>query len=1078
MGVTATRVVKFIRKGETGDPAITYRIQVVSATASVDANNVLHGAVTWNVIKTVSGEDTLVSVDTGTHQCKLSSKSTWDAAGNNGAYLLDDDLISGKSWTEEGSPVGLDIRFVLGGYVRCTLTVPFTIYGKKGDTGQSSFKSTCFIRTNVNLTTRPTGGSYSSPIPTSTVNDNGSTLYWSDGIPSGEKKLWAVTRIFSSDGQSPQQANWSLPRPMTDTATYDVEFAKMQTNDATPAYPTDANRHGGSGTQVWFDPVDDSTQDFTLMYWRAERVKENGVWSDWTIVRIKGETGDKGDKGDKGDTGQSSFKSACFIRTNVNLTTRPTGGSYSSPIPTSTVNDNGSTLYWSDGIPSGEKKLWAVTRIFSSDGQSPQQANWSLPRPMTDTATYDVEFAKMQTNDATPAYPTDANRHGGSGTQVWFDPVDDSTQDFTLMYWRAERVKENGVWSDWTIVRIKGETGDKGDKGDKGDTTGVNPNILLRTIFDNGINPVKQAWDANWDYVGIDGATDTVVQGRKCIRIDASSISYDLDFKQNVYGRIKANTWYTLSFNYFSTAAWHFFIYNETGSTSVIDLSAGYIVDGEPVSISRVDDYLNFAGNWQGKRHTITFKTRSSFSNAYAWILFRAPAGCQLAICMPKLEEGENATAYVAHEDDLKGADGSSITGPRGYRGPGLRGPQDWNIMEVGYQFYKGDADVIEPYEDFVVYNGNYYKCIKSHTKTATNYPGSTYDANNGLWQLSDKLAMVAANVLFAPHGYFGSAIISGDWMISTNGTIDGVAYNNGATYNGIIAYSLFNPNNPAGNTITKHNSTATVSFGSSDTIKLLNSNTIYLESGKVYFVQATGRLGSSSGSAYVRLRNTSTGATYTPVMINGTSDVTRSGLINVTVTGNYYIEIYNSGGYTGQVSASKVIEKNFAPVFALDLLTGATYQGNANLKGNFTSENKTQGNTIRIDTQNGDFTMIGPQSVNDDDRLPSSDARRELAKILFATDPDALTRLAYMWLKNGADNKIVNADPYYGVSVQDNILGDNRGAGFDADSFAISSGSGSNYREIYIDKYGVSLQIGVGSSATTKYKTWEQLLA
>ena len=642
------------------------------------------------------------------------------------------------------------------------------------------------------------------------------------------------------------------------------------------------------------------------------------------------------------------------------------------------------------------------------------------------------------------------------------------------------------LWNYETVTYTDGTTQDTdpviigvyGDKGEKGDTTGVNPNILLRTIFDNGITPVKQAWNADWSYVGIDTATDTIVQGRKSIRLSANGLSNDIDFKQNVYGRIKANTWYTLSFNYFSTAAWHFFIYNETGSTSVVDMSAGYIVDGEAVSISRVDGYLNFAGNWQGKRHTITFKTRSSFSNAYAHILFRAPAGCQLAICMPKLEEGKEATAYVAHEDDLKGADGSSVTGPRGYRGPGLRGPQDWNIMEVGYQFYKGDADVIEPYEDFVVYNGNYYKCIKSHTKTATNYPGSTYDTNNGLWQLSDKLAMVAANVLFAPHGYFGSAIISGDWMISTNGTIDGVAYNNGATYNGIIAYSLFNPNNPAGNTITKHNSTTTVSFGSSDTIKLLNSNTIYLESGKVYFVQATGRLGSSSGSAYVRLRNTSTGATYTPVMINGTSDVTRSGLINVTVTGNYYIEIYNSGGYTGQVSASKVIEKNFAPVFALDLLTGATYQGNANLKGNFTSENKTQGNTIRIDTQSGDFTMIGPQSVNDDDRLPSSDARRELAKILFATDPDALTRLAYMWLKNGADNKIVNADPYYGVSVQDNILGDNRGAGFDADSFAISSGSGSNYRAIYIDKYGVSLQIGVGSSATTKHKTWEQLLA
>ena len=640
------------------------------------------------------------------------------------------------------------------------------------------------------------------------------------------------------------------------------------------------------------------------------------------------------------------------------------------------------------------------------------------------------------------------------------------------------------LWNYETVTYTDGTTQDTdpviiGVYGDKGDTTGVNPNILLRTIFDNGISPVKQAWSANWSYTDIGTAADTIVQGRKSIRINASSLSASIDFTQNVYGRIKASTWYTLSFNYFATAQFQTFLWDGANTYGIVERYAGYYIDGVLyTSDFGIDGSHTWPADWSGTRHTITFKTRSSFGTAAANILFRTPAGCQLAICMPKLEEGKEATAYVAHEDDLKGANGDSITGPRGYRGPGLRGPQDWNIMEVGYQFYKGDADLIEPYEDFVVYNGNYYKCIKSHTKTATNYPGSTYDTSNGLWQLSDKLAMVAANVLFAPHGYFGSAIISGDWMISTNGTIDEVAYNNGATYNGIIAYSLFNPNNPTGNSITKHNSTSTVSFGSSDTTKLLNSNTIYLESGKVYFVQATGRLGSSSGSVYVRLRDTSTGATYTPVMINGTSDVTRSGLINVTVTGNYYIEVYNNGGYTGQVSASKVVEKNFAPVFALDLLTGATYQGNANLKGNFTSENKTQGNTIRIDTQNGDFTMIGPQSVNDNDRLPSSDARMELAKILFATDPDALTRLAYMWLKNGANNKIINADPYYGVSAQDNILGDNRGAGFDADSFSISEGSGSSYRELYIDKYGVSLQIGVGSSATTKYKSWEQLLA
>lgn len=270
--------------------------------------------------------------------------------------------------------------------------------------------------------------------------------------------------------------------------------------------------------------------------------------------------------------------------------------------------------------------------------------------------------------------------------------------------------------------------------------------------------------------------------------------------------------------------------------------------------------------------------------------------------------------------------------GPRGYRGPALRGPQDWAQMDIDYQFYKGDESNQEPYEDFVVYNGNYYKCIKTHTKTASNYPGSSTDTSSHLWQLSDKLAIIAANVLFAKHGYFGSAIISGDWMISTNGTIDGNAYNNGATYQGVIAYSLFNPDNPLGNPIAKHNSTSTVSFAASETTKTIN--TVSLESGKIYYIEATGRAGSASGAFYVRLRNASTGATHTPIMINGTSNVTRAGYVNITATGSYYLEVYNSGGISGTITESKVMEKNFAPVYALDLLTGKTYQNDAVIKG------------------------------------------------------------------------------------------------------------------------------------------------
>ena len=267
--------------------------------------------------------------------------------------------------------------------------------------------------------------------------------------------------------------------------------------------------------------------------------------------------------------------------------------------------------------------------------------------------------------------------------------------------------------------------------------------------------------------------------------------------------------------------------------------------------------------------------------------------------------------------------------GPRGYRGPALRGPQDWNLMDVDYQFYKGDAETVEPYEDFVVYKGAYYKCKVSHLKTLTNNPQDRVD----LWEVTTKVGIVAANILFGNHGYFGSAIISGDWMISTNGTIDGTAYNNGAKYQGIIAYSLFNPDNPLGNPIAKHNSTSTVSFAASETTKTIN--TVSLESGKIYYVEATGRAGSASGAFYVRLRNVSTGATHVPIMINGTSNVTRAGYVNITATGSYYLEVYNSGGISGAIAESKVMEKNFAPVYALDLLTGKSYQNDAHVKGN-----------------------------------------------------------------------------------------------------------------------------------------------
>lgn len=92
----------------------------------------------------------------------------------------------------------------------------------------------------------------------------------------------------------------------------------------------------------------------------------------------------------------------------------------------------------------------------------------------------------------------------------------------------------------------------------------------------------------------------------------------------------------------------------------------------------------------------------------------------------------------------------SGENGENGDRGPALRGPQAWSDCAVGYTFQSGANG--EEYKDVVLYGNNYYSCIKSHAKTASNNPGSTIDTNSGLWKLSDKLEMVATKILLAQY--------------------------------------------------------------------------------------------------------------------------------------------------------------------------------------------------------------------------------------------------------------------------------------------------------------------------------------
>lgn len=145
--------------------------------------------------------------------------------------------------------------------------------------------------------------------------------------------------------------------------------------------------------------------------------------------------------------------------------------------------------------------------------------------------------------------------------------------------------------------------------------------------------------------------------------------------------------------------------------------------------------------------------------------------------------------------------------GAKGDRGPALRGPQAWSDCAVGYVFQSGASG--EEYKDVVLYGNNYYSCIKSHTKTASNTPGSTTDTNSGLWKLADKFEIVATKILLAQYALVKNLGVEAIDMKDSKGNIifqakDGnVTCNSGTFTNGTftnvkVIGSIRNPFNLA----------------------------------------------------------------------------------------------------------------------------------------------------------------------------------------------------------------------------------------------------------------------------------------
>ena len=107
---------------------------------------------------------------------------------------------------------------------------------------------------------------------------------------------------------------------------------------------------------------------------------------------------------------------------------------------------------------------------------------------------------------------------------------------------------------------------------------------------------------------------------------------------------------------------------------------------------------------------------------------------------------GVNGISYKYKVPIITVEDGEP--GAKGETGATLRGPQSWSNCGNGYSFQAGAAG--EEWKDVVFYDSGFYSCIKSHVKSATNYPGSDEDTNNGYWRLGSPFEMVVANLILS----------------------------------------------------------------------------------------------------------------------------------------------------------------------------------------------------------------------------------------------------------------------------------------------------------------------------------------
>lgn len=274
-------------------------------------------------------------------------------------------------------------------------------------------------------------------------------------------------------------------------------------------------------------------------------------------------------------------------------------------------------------------------------------------------------------------------------------------------------------------------------------------------------------------------------------------------------------------------------------------------------------------------------------------------------------------------------------TGGRGKTGRFYYYAQKWSDdSSVSYAVTDAEA----PY---FLYNNKYWVFNPTNNGTYTMSEMGAPSSKNENWKLMvTDFKFIITEAIFGSYAHFGSFIINGDWLLSTNGkvgesVVSGESNISGSVIGGssfsVKAVTLFDSAYPSDGMVDIAYENNSVTIATSETTKQIM--TVYLSASLTYRVSCDYSR-SSGGSFYVRIRNASYGSA-TPIYLAYTSG-SASGNFRVTTSGTYIVEIYTtSTGYTASVWNTSVSRLLFAPMYAVDGKTGKTYQNDAVIKGN-----------------------------------------------------------------------------------------------------------------------------------------------